>query len=965
MNEYRKRKGGRMLSMLLALTVLLSGNGITMFTEAVSGNGMSMEVEAEAGLNGDAAYPDSSDVLQDEVDIPEEEVSASVSGNGERENPANPVHSSCNSGNLDTTTWSYVYFGNYPQSEVTDSATIAAIDDAIAAAGTTADAGMDVEVNGTKYRRISENDTNYSGYFDDVENNGYRYFKWEPIKWKVLQNDGSTLFVIADKAIDCKDYNDEMVSATWETSTIREWLNGSFYHAAFSSSEQGAIVEQTVVNEDNPEFGTEGGNDTNDKVCLLSRREITNEAYGFCSDDGIFSMSRRVKTSDYANARGVERDRSSAYEDNCWWWLRSPGAMSGLAAPVSPEGAVEWAGFLYVDDYGVCPALHINLSSGIWSMVNDGASSEVGNDGEYAPANPVHSCFAYKEDSTDFSYVYFGRYPQSEVTDSATIAAIDETIATAGTTADAGMDVEVNGTKYRRISKNDTNNSEYFDDVENNGYRYFKWEPIKWKVLQNDGSTLFVAADAIDCKAYNDEDVSTTWETSTIRDWLNDSFYGTAFSSSEQNAIIIQDVVNEDNPDWSTEGGNNTSDKIYLLSIGEVADETYGFCSDYDNESMSRRVKVSDYANARGTYSGIEDGIEIDGWWWLRSPGGNSSSAAVVGKYRSVFLYGGYVLGRNVSVCPALHINLSSDLWSVADDETSGEGGNGGGSGEGKILTGLQATKTKKEYVQGEQLDLDDLTVTAVYYGASREALLAGSYTTNAGSIPMNTPGKYALEISYTEKGITKKAAITITVKEKTGGSTQQPGSSTQQPGDNTQNQSVKVTKLTITAPSGKLAAGKKIKLAVKAEPENASDKTVTWKSSNTKYATVDKNGKVALKKAGAGKSVTITATANDGSGKKATVKLKIMKHAVKSIKLKAPKRTLKTGKSMTIKATVKTTGSNANKTLKWTSSNTKYATVKSGKVTAKKAGKGKTVTITAESTDGSGKKVKVKIKIQ
>ena len=90
------------------------------------------------------------------------------------------------------------------------------------------------------------------------------------------------------------------------------------------------------------------------------------------------------------------------------------------------------------------------------------------------------------------------------------------------------------------------------------------------------------------------------------------------------------------------------------------------------------------------------------------------------------------------------------------------------------------------------------------------------------------------------------------------------------------------------------------------------------------------------------------------------------MKHAVKSIKITAPSKTLKAGKSMKLKTTIKTTGKSVNKTIKWTSSNKKYATVNSkGKVTAKKAGKGKTVTITATATDGSNKKAKVKIKIK
>lgn len=175
----------------------------------------------------------------------------------------------------------------------------------------------------------------------------------------------------------------------------------------------------------------------------------------------------------------------------------------------------------------------------------------------------------------------------------------------------------------------------------------------------------------------------------------------------------------------------------------------------------------------------------------------------------------------------------------------------------------------------------------------------------------------------------------------------------------------VKVSSVKVSGISKKLAAGKKVTLNATVAPANATNKAVTWKSSNTKYAMVNAAGKVTLKKAGAGKTVTITATAKDGSGKKATYKIKIMKNAVKSVKLKAAK-TVKAGKSTKVKATVKTTGKKVNKTLKWTSSNTKYATVNSkGKVKIKKAGRGKTVKITATSTDGSNKKKTVIIKIK
>lgn len=174
-----------------------------------------------------------------------------------------------------------------------------------------------------------------------------------------------------------------------------------------------------------------------------------------------------------------------------------------------------------------------------------------------------------------------------------------------------------------------------------------------------------------------------------------------------------------------------------------------------------------------------------------------------------------------------------------------------------------------------------------------------------------------------------------------------------------------KVSKITISGSSKSIAAGKKIKLTAKVSPAKATNKAVKWKTSNKKYATVDQKGNVTLKKAGAGKTVTVTATAADGSGKKATYKIKIMKNAVKSISLKANK-SVKAGKSLKVKATVKTTGKKANKTLKWTTSNKKYATVSAkGLVKTKKAGKGKTVKITATSTDGSNKKKTIKIKIK
>ena len=175
-----------------------------------------------------------------------------------------------------------------------------------------------------------------------------------------------------------------------------------------------------------------------------------------------------------------------------------------------------------------------------------------------------------------------------------------------------------------------------------------------------------------------------------------------------------------------------------------------------------------------------------------------------------------------------------------------------------------------------------------------------------------------------------------------------------------------KITKIALTGISNKISSGRSIQLTATVSPNNVTNKKLKWSSSNTKVATVSQNGKVTIKKGTGGKSVTITAQATDGSGISASFKIKVMKDAVKKVTVKGAKKTLKVGRTMKLKAVVKTTkGKPVNKKVLWKSSNTKYATVSSGKVKALKAGKGKKVKITAMATDGTGKKKVVTIKIK
>ena len=95
----------------------------------------------------------------------------------------------------------------------------------------------------------------------------------KPIEWIVMKNEGNQVLLLSKYVLDTKPYNKESKAVTWETSDIRKWLNNEFYTTAFNKAEKGRIQTTLIKNEDNFETKTSGGNDTKDKVFLLSQKE--------------------------------------------------------------------------------------------------------------------------------------------------------------------------------------------------------------------------------------------------------------------------------------------------------------------------------------------------------------------------------------------------------------------------------------------------------------------------------------------------------------------------------------------------------------------------------------------------------------------------------------------------------------------------------------------------------------------
>lgn len=191
----------------------------------------------------------------------------------------------------------------------------------------------------------------------------------EPILWRVLQVKEDTLLLLSEYGLVCKCYNDTFDEVTWETSTIRAWLNGEFLDTAFTNKERDAINDTLVVNDDNEKYHTDGGKDTVDKVYLLSYDEAMNNAYGFQSGKSNKSKTRQMKITPAALVEGyVNKDNG-----NTCWWLRSPGITNQYAAYVFTTGSITDSYFVGRRFDGIRPVIQVKLSSIIFGdKISDG-----------------------------------------------------------------------------------------------------------------------------------------------------------------------------------------------------------------------------------------------------------------------------------------------------------------------------------------------------------------------------------------------------------------------------------------------------------------------------------------------------------------------------------------------------------------------------------------------------------------
>lgn len=293
-----------------------------------------------------------------------------------------------------------IYFGSYPQSMVSDSALISTLNGLAGTLPTSSNSRLwtsygyyisgsvsnymwyiDIENDGERYRGVYF--TNYRPYYTTYSSwsgNSYQddnvystntvyWFKYEPIKWQILEEKDGKAFLLCDIAIDSQNY---YISSNGNTrtidgktvyennymySTIRSWLNDTFYNTAFSELQK-ELIQTTLVDNSASSTGYSSNSyactNTNDKIFLLSYKEVTSY--------GLTDSSRVRKSTDYAKSQGCWASTSSGYVGNCWWWLRSPYSRNSRYAR-----SIDYYGYVYCSNsvdsayYGVVPALWIAL----------------------------------------------------------------------------------------------------------------------------------------------------------------------------------------------------------------------------------------------------------------------------------------------------------------------------------------------------------------------------------------------------------------------------------------------------------------------------------------------------------------------------------------------------------------------------------------------------------------------------
>lgn len=179
-------------------------------------------------------------------------------------------------------------------------------------------------------------------------------------------------------------------------------------------------------------------------------------------------------------------------------------------------------------------------------------------------------------------------------------------------------------------------------------------EEIQWLVLRQEGDELLlISVLGLDTLPYARGKETSDWEHSAIREWLNTTFYQTAFSAEERAVIVEKTVFQDENEDYPhTRQGNDTLDHVFLLSSREY--EEY--------MKTSNNIALESCYGTPSRYA-VKQGASLYNdlycWWWLRTSSRSNDIACTVSPYGVFDPNSSSIRSTKVMVRPAMWVKVS------------------------------------------------------------------------------------------------------------------------------------------------------------------------------------------------------------------------------------------------------------------------------------------------------------------
>ena len=347
---------------------------------------------------------------------------------------------------------------------------------------------------------------------------GFGNFEGEEIQWQALAVDleNNKALLISETILSLEAFCEDSTTGSWEASQIRTWLNEDFHANAFNDNDKAIIVQTEVIATSNTDYpDVPKGNDVTDYVFLLSAQE----AEQYFADE----------TARIAQYSG----------ENDSWYLRTIGLNTESTAFVSAQGEINLAGATNDAEYGVRPAIWIDITPEDENMGNGGSSGSIPTE---TPSSIPSGTSGSNQSGTGLDH------------------------------------------KERFVNK--------VGDVV--GFGNFEGEKIQWQALAVDlenNKALLISETILSLETFCEGSITGSWETSLLRTWLNDDFLFNAFSADEKAIIMQTEVAATNNTEYpDVPKGNDVTDYVFLLSAQEAeqyfADETARIAQ-YNGENES------------------------------------------------------------------------------------------------------------------------------------------------------------------------------------------------------------------------------------------------------------------------------------------------------------------------------------------------------------------------------------------